>query len=57
MTGRSLNILSSEEPGLSDLWGWYEFQRALIGDEKGRLFDALNAGVSLPANRYIVTFL
>lgn len=54
MTQRSpANFLSGDEPGLADLWVWYEFQRALIGEEKGRVFDALTAGFAPHTNRYV----
>ena len=53
MTRRSLaRILSNEEQSLPDVWGWYDVQRALIGEEKSRVLDALAAGTSLTASRY-----
>jgi hypothetical protein len=52
MTEGSLKFLSGQEPSLFDLWGWYEFQRALIGEEKGRVLDALNAALGPATNRY-----
>jgi hypothetical protein len=54
MTRRSLlNILSGEEQGLHEVWGWYEFQRALVGEEKSRVLDAIAAGVGLGMSRYL----
>ena len=32
---------------------WYEFQRALIGEEKGRVLDVLTAGLGPAPNRYV----
>ncbi|HVC95397.1 MAG TPA: hypothetical protein VND64_17000 [Pirellulales bacterium] len=53
MTRRSLNILSYEEQSLHQVWGWYEFQRALIGEEKSRVFDSLSSGTGLLTSRYL----
>jgi hypothetical protein len=46
-------LLSNEEQSLQDVWRWYEFQRALVGEEKGRVLDALSTGVSLAMSRYV----
>lgn len=54
MTRPSLrNILSDEQQSLQEVWGWYEFQRVLVGEEKGRALDALFAGASAVASRYM----
>ncbi len=54
MTQRSqLNTLSNEEQRLSTVWEWYGFQRALIREEKSRLFGALARGESPAASRYV----
>ncbi len=54
MTRRRLsNTLSGEEQSLQEVWGWYEFQRALIGEEKSRVLDALAGGGSLAMSRYV----
>jgi hypothetical protein len=53
MTRRSLlNTLSSQEQSLGIVWQWYEFQRSLIGEEKGRLFGAMARGESPAESRY-----
>jgi hypothetical protein len=53
MTRRSLlNTLSSDELSLSQVWGWYEFQRALIGEEKSRVLHTLSEGEGLAMSRY-----
>lgn len=48
-----LSILSDREQSLFDVWQWSEFQRALIGEEKGRVFDAFDAGTDLAIPRYV----
>lgn len=54
MTRRSLaNLLSSEEPGLHDVWGWCQFQRALLGEEKSRVLEAFGRGEDLTTSRYM----
>jgi hypothetical protein len=53
MTRRSLfNTLSNQEQGLPTVWEWHEFQRALIGEEKSRVLDALAKGEGPAAPRY-----
>ena len=53
MTRRSLsNILSGQEQSLGDVWGWYEFQRALTGEELSRVLDALRADQCLQSPHY-----
>jgi hypothetical protein len=53
MTRRSLlNTLSSQEPRLPKVWEWHEFQRSLIGEEKGRVLGALARGESPVESRY-----
>ena len=46
-----LNTLSKQEQSLVKVWEWYELQRALIGEEKGRVWDALARGAGV-APRY-----
>jgi hypothetical protein len=46
------NVLSSEEQDVDEVWNWYEFQRALIGEEKSRVLDAFALGASPIASRY-----
>jgi hypothetical protein len=46
-------VLSKQERSLDEVWNWYTFQRALIGEEKARVFDALNRGKELTTDRYI----
>ncbi len=54
MTRRSLsNILSGEQQSLQEVWGWYEFQRALIGEEMSRVLDAPANNVTLVMSRYV----
>ncbi|MGA2619570.1 MAG: hypothetical protein ABSF26_18325 [Thermoguttaceae bacterium] len=54
MTRRSLsNILSGEQQSLQKVWGWYEFQRALIGEETSRVLDAPRDSASLAKSRYV----
>ncbi len=54
MTKRGLvNLLSNEEQSLPEVWAWYEFQRALIGEEASRVFTALSSGLGVPASRYV----
>lgn len=53
MTRRSLlNTLSNREESLSRVWGWHEFQFALIVEERLRLFDAMERGESPADLRY-----
>ena len=53
MTRRSLlNLLSKQEQQLPQVWGWYEFQRTLVGEEKRRVRDALAGGSSPLPSRY-----
>ena len=42
------NLLSNEEQSLEEVWAWYEFQRALIGEEKSRVLTA-----PLPARAFM----
>jgi hypothetical protein len=52
MMRRSLfNTLSNQERSLSEVWQWYEFQCALVDEEKRRVLGALARGES-PADRY-----
>jgi hypothetical protein len=54
MTGRSVsNILSNEEQSLDEVWAWYEFQRALIGEEKVRVLGLLDRGETPVKPRYL----
>lgn len=54
MTRRALpKLLSNEEQSLQELWGWYEFQRALIGEEKTRVLTALFSGSSPLPSGYL----
>ena len=46
-------ILSGEQQGLQEIWGWYEFQRVLIGEEKSRVLDVPAGSVSLAMSRYV----
>jgi hypothetical protein len=50
--GSLLNTLSSEGPTLDDVWRWYEFQRAIVGEEKGRVFEEVGLGIALTQPRY-----
>lgn len=45
--------MANEAQGLQRLWGWYELQRALIGEEKSRVLDALSSGANLATSRYV----
>jgi hypothetical protein len=51
--GSLLNTLSGDEPTLDDVWLWYEFQWAVIGEEKGRILSALAAGIGPTESRYV----
>ena len=51
--GALSNLLSNEEQNLLDVWSWYEFQRALIGEEKSRVLAGLSSGLGLPMARYV----
>jgi hypothetical protein len=54
MRRRSVShMLSNEEQSLQQVWGWYEFQRALIGEEKSRVLDALSKGEGLSRSRHV----
>jgi hypothetical protein len=54
MTRRGLSsLLSGEEQSLAEVWNWYEYQRALIGEEKSRVFAALSSASALPVPRYV----
>ena len=46
------NTLSNEEESLSRVWEWHAFQRALIGEERSRLFAALARGEGPTEPRY-----
>jgi hypothetical protein len=48
-----LNILSGEQQSLQTVWQWYEFQRALVGEEKSRVLDVPAGSVSLALSRYV----
>lgn len=50
--GSLLNTLSGDEPTLDDIWLWYEFQRAMTGEEKGRVLAALSTAVGPTESRY-----
>ncbi len=53
MTRRLLwNVLSRQEQSLPVVWEWYEFQRALVGEEKGRVLNAIAKGEGFSASRY-----
>jgi hypothetical protein len=47
------DILSGKHQSLQKVWDWYEFQRALIGEEKSRVLDALAHGAGLASPRYV----
>ncbi|MBO0698201.1 MAG: hypothetical protein J2P46_07395 [Zavarzinella sp.] len=51
--GSLLNTLSGDEPNLGDVWVWYEFQRALVGEETSRVLAALGAGTGPTQSRYL----
>jgi hypothetical protein len=53
MTRRWVPILSGDPQSLQEVWGWHEFQRALVGEEKSRVLDAPAGGVSLAMSRYV----
>ena len=54
MTRRALaNLLSNQEQTLEEVWGWYEFQRALIGEEKSRVLTAMSNRLPLLTGRYL----
>jgi hypothetical protein len=46
-------ILSGEELGLQEVWSWYAFQRALIGEEKSRVLGAPAGDLGLATSRYV----
>jgi hypothetical protein len=47
-----LDNLSGERQSLQEVWAWYEFQRTLINEEKGRVLDPPAGSVSLATSRY-----
>lgn len=54
MNRRSLaNLVSAEETDLSQAWDWYEFQRALIGEERSRVLEALARGGNVGMSRHV----
>ena len=54
MTPRALaNLLSNKEQSLLEVWGWYEFQRALLGEEKSRVLAALAGSLVHSLARYV----
>ncbi len=46
------SLLPNQELSLAEVWGWYEFQHALIGEERSRVFDAISRGQMLGPQRY-----
>jgi hypothetical protein len=53
MSRRSLtNLLSEEELTPGQIWDWFEFHRTLIGEERGRVSQAVATGQNLQAPRY-----
>lgn len=44
---------SGEEQSLPDVWAWYQFQLALIREEKARVLEALASGAALATDRYL----
>ncbi len=54
MTRRGLsNLLSDEKQSLPEVWGWYEFQRALVGEEKSPVLAAMPGELNLSLSRYV----
>ncbi len=45
-------ILSEQEQDLPEVWEWYGFQDALVGEEKSRVLSAWSGGTALSAPRY-----
>ena len=48
-----LSVLSGEHRSLQEVWQWYEFQHALIGEERSRVLDAPAGSPSLALSRYV----
>jgi hypothetical protein len=51
--GSLLNTVIGDEPSVDDVWLWYEFQRAIVGEEKSRVLTTLVAGTGLTESRYV----